>query len=108
MKLTRDNVKGLLTRKSKEVKVGDYEIRIIEMTIPQQLEVEKILQDKKNNSDLLFPVLKFSVVDENDQPLLDDDIINSLPAGTASSIFKHCIEINSITEKELEDRAKNS
>lgn len=108
MKLSKANIKGLLNRKSKEVRVGEYDIRIIEMTIPQQLEVEKILKDKQSNADLLLPVLKFSVVDDNDQPLLDDETINSLPASIAANIFKHCIELNSITEKELEDRAKNS
>lgn len=107
MKLNKDNLKGLLSRKSKEVNVGGYDIRIIEMTIPQQLEIERILKDKQSNADLLAPVLKFSVVDDNDQPLLDDETINALPASIAANIFKHCIELNSITEKELENRAKN-
>ncbi len=108
MKLTKENLKGLLTRKTKEIKVGEYEIKIIEMTIPQQLEVENILKDKKNNTELIVPVLKFSVVDEDNQPILDDEIIKRLPAGTAATIFKQCIELNSISEKELENRAKNS
>jgi hypothetical protein len=108
MKLTKDNVKGLFDRKTKEVKVGGYEIRIIEMTIPQQIEVEAILKDNKSNAALIAPVLKFSVVDDNNELLLDDEMIKSLPAGTAATLFKHCIELNSITEKELEDRAKNS
>jgi hypothetical protein len=108
MKLTRDNMQGLLKRRTKEIKVGEYEIKIIEMTIPQQLEVESILQNKKSNSDLLIPVLKFCVVDDDNQPMLDDEMVKGLPAGTAATIFKQCIELNSITEKELENRAKNS
>ncbi len=108
MKLTRDNIRGLLKRKTKEIKVGEFEIKIIEMTIPQQLEVEAILQAKKSPSDLLIPVLKFCIVDDDNQPMLDDETVKDLPAGTAASIFKHCIELNSITEKELENRAKNS
>lgn len=108
MKLSKDNVKGLSKRKSKEVVVGEYEIRIIEMTIPQQLEIESVLESKKSNSELLIPVLKYSVVDEHDQPIFDDEAINSLPASLAATLFQHCIELNSIDEKELENRAKNS
>lgn len=107
MKLTKDNMKGLTSRTSKTITVGEYEIRIIEMTIPQQLEIERIIQAKKSNSELLLPVLKFSVVDENDNPILDDDTINSLSANTAATIFQECIALNSISDKELEARAKN-
>lgn len=108
MKLTKDNVKNLTNRRSKIIHVGEYEIKIIEMTIPQQLEIESILKEKKSNSDLIIPVIKFSVVDDNNQMLLDDEIINNLPAHVAAELFKHCIEFNSIDEKDLENRAKNS
>ena len=108
MKLTRDNLKDLFKKKSKEIKVGDFEVNIVEMTIPQQLEIESILKEKKNNSDLIAPVLKFCVVDDEGQPLLDDAMIKSIPAAIAVKIFQECIELNSISEKDLETRAKNS
>lgn len=108
MKLTKDNVKNLSKRRTKEIIVGEYEIRIIEMTIPQQLEVERMLKDKTTNGAILVPILKFSVVDDDNLPLLNEDIIESMPAGIAADIFKQCVDFNSITEKELENRAKNS
>lgn len=108
MKLTKDTIKHLSNRKTKEVSIAGYEIRIIEMTIPQQLEVERMLKDKTESGQLLSPVLKFSVVDDNNEPLLNDDIINSMPASLAAELFRQCVEFNSISEKDLEKRAKNS
>lgn len=108
MKLTKDNVSKLSDRRTKVVNVGEWEIKIIEMTIPQQLQVEEVIRDKKSNSDLIVPVLKYSVVDDDNNLIFDDETINTLPAGLAANLFKHCIEFNSIDEQELEERAKNS
>lgn len=107
MKLDKESVKNLPKLKSKVVELDGYQVRILEMTIKQQLKIEEILQNKSSNGDIVGPVLKFCVVDDDNQPLFDDVTIEHLSAGFAAKLFQECIAHNSIDEKELEGRAKN-
>jgi len=108
MKLTKDNVRDFCKRKSKDVTIDGFEITIVEMTVTQQLTIESIVKDNKSHGELIAPVLKFCVVDDNNEPILDDSMIECIPAATAIKIFQECIQLNSISEQDLENRAKNS
>lgn len=107
MKITKDNVANLAKRLSKVVCVGEYEVRIIQMSIPQQIEIEEVSKNKKSSAEIIAPMLKFCIVDDDNNQLLDDNLVNNLPANVATELFKHCVEFNSLSEKELEERAKN-
>lgn len=107
MRLTKDNVNKLPLVKNKVVVIDDFEIKIRQMTIKQQLELEEILQNKKSNNEIVVPVITYCVVDDNDEPLLDSDMINNLSAAFVAKLFQECIAYNCLDEKELENRAKN-
>lgn len=107
MLLNKESLINITKRKVKNVVIDEYDIKIVEMSILQQLEIEKIIQKKNDNTSLLVPVIKYSVVDENNQTFLSDEDIQNMSASFAANLFKECISFNSIDEKELEDRAKN-
>lgn len=106
MLLNKDNVKKFIKRKSKVIQFDDFEIKIIAMTIEQQLMIEKGNKEKDGN--MIFNLLKFSCVDENDDLFLSDDIINEFPSNFVLQLFEECLNLNNLAESDLENKAKNS
>jgi len=108
MLLNKDNLKNHITRRVKVVEFDGFEVKLKQMGIKQQLEVEAINVKKASISDLVFPVLIRCCVDENDSPLFDDESVAELPTEIAIKLFDECLALNSLAKNDLEDRAKNS
>ena len=106
--LNKDNAK-LIQRKSKTVSFEEYdlEVKLMALTLSQQLEVEET--NKDNQSAFVLSMIQYSCVDENNAPLFDsvDDVAN-LPADLTIKIFKECLQLNHLVENDLEKLAKNS
>lgn len=89
---------------------GDVKIKT--MSIAEQIEFEELSSKKTKESDVVFNLIYLSCVDEDGNRLFEeqDDIANlkkkSAPAITR--LFQKCIDINLITQKELDTLAKKS
>lgn len=97
-----------MVRRVKIVEFDGYEIKLQQMGIKQQLEIEEINNNKKNMGDLLYPMLINCCVDENNEPLFDEESVNQIPTEMAFKLFDECLEVNRLEKNDLEDRAKNS
>lgn len=109
MILNKNNLNEFSKRKTKKVKINGFEVYLIEMTVPQQLEIETLLKDsnKGSDSEVLIPMIKFCVVDENMNQVFDDNSVKDLPSNLAANLFRECVEFNSLSESDLEQLAKN-
>ncbi len=110
MLLNKNNLQELLInkRQSRIVSIDDFDVRLLAMTLDQQLKIEALSKESKGNNHLVNAMLQFSCVDEAGSPLFgSDDEVNSIPANIAVRLFTECLAINGIDDKALESKAKN-
>lgn len=108
MLLNKDNFKDVVKRKVKIIKCGEFDVKIQALLIEDQLQIEKLNNDKQEDNQLVFLMLRLSCVDDNNAPVLDDDNVKKLPSDVALKLFDECLKLNGLNGKELEERAKNS
>lgn len=107
MLLNKQNFAKAIKPKSKVIKVGDVEVKIQALSIQEQINLEKANENKDDGSPI-FELVRRCCVDDKDECFLDDDMIKSMPGNIVISIFKECLEINNLNEKDIDATAKNS
>jgi hypothetical protein len=88
------------------VKEYDLDINLRAMSLLEQLSVE---ENSKLNKDLFISqILMNCCMDENGDQLFDSiKDVESLPADLTLAIFKACLSLNNLGEKDVEKLAKN-
>ncbi len=87
---------------------GDIKIKALNFS--QQIEFENKKSSTQDDSDLILLLLQMCVVNENDEPMFDDESIKMLKNKNSQSLLKlftACLNINSLDEKGVENKAKN-
>jgi len=108
MLLTKDNFNKLVFRENKVIKFGKYDIKIQSLLIEDQLKIEKLNSEEgQNGNKLVFLMLVLSVIDDDNNLVLDDDSVKKLPSNIALKLFDECLKLNGLNANELETRAKN-
>ncbi len=108
MLLTKQNVKGIKC-KNTVLRIDEYdmEINLRAMSLSEQLEVEE--KSKQNKNLFISQILKNCCVDDQGQQLFDTiEDVESLPADLTLLIFKECLKLNGLGDKDVEKLAKNS
>lgn len=103
--LNKNNVRDVIKRKSKVLSFPDFDIKVVEMTIDQQVEVEKV---KSDNRAVFTIIVKGCCVDENGEEVFDDETFKLLPPHVATKIVEECLKLSGVTESDFETKAKNS
>lgn len=80
------------------------------MTIADQIEFEAMNKDKKHESDIIFSMLSLCCIDDNGEKLFCKDDLPEIQKKSSSVIlrlFKECMDLNALNEKDLDTKAKN-
>jgi len=112
MLLKKSDILNLDDSDYKTIDVPEWsgEVRLKSMSVAEQIEYEK-MQTSEDNNQLILTMLVLSIVDENNNRMFDKDdivLLQEKSAHVICSLFKECIKLNSLTSKDIEDKAKNS
>jgi len=104
-------------KKSQDVKIsivpmpewgGDIKLKALNFC--EQIHFEAERQKINNDSDLILLLLGLCIVDDNNTRIFDDqsmDILKGKNASCLLRLFKACLELNSLDENSVEEKAKN-
>ncbi len=106
--LNKENIKNLLKTKDVNIPEWDCEVRIKQMSIQEQLDVEALNKEGVEGSEVIYNILRFCCLDDQGGSLFDTkEDVKSMPANGVVSLFKECLVFNGIAENELDVKAKN-
>lgn len=113
MLLTKEQIFACEDIRSKVVNIpqwkGDVKIRV--MSIADQIEFEALNKDKKSDTDIIFAMLSLCCIDNEGNKLFDKKDLPEIKKKSSAVIlklFKECLDLNSLNEKDLDIKAKNS
>lgn len=107
MILDRDNIVNISRKHCLlDIKEYDLQINLCAMSLKDQLHLEDNSKDNKNK--FIANMLLNCCVDEHGDKLFDScDEVEQLPADLTLIIFKECLKLNNLGEKDIENIAKN-
>lgn len=112
MLLSRAEILSLEDTDYKEVEVPKWgTLRIKTLSIEEQISFEKMNKDKKTDSEIMFCLLSLCCVDKEGAQLFtkeDFSVLNKKSAISILSLFKSCLDLNSMNVNDLDVKAKNS
>ena len=86
------------------------DVRLKSFTLKEQKQFEELREADKPNDEVVLEVLLIACVDENCAPLFSREDLQLLQKKNAQvliDLFTHAMELNSISQEELELKAKN-
>jgi hypothetical protein len=106
MLLSKDTLKDI-KKKSTVINVYGVDVKLCSMSLSQQLQIEENSKQDKNL--FVSQILMNCCVDENDKPVFTSrEDVESLPADFTLIVFKECLALNGLGDKDVEKMAKNS
>lgn len=108
MLLSKGNFNEIVKRRSKVVECSEFDVKIQSLLIEDQLQIEKLSNEKQEDNQLVFLMLKLSCIDDDNNLVLDDENVKKLPSDVALKLFDECLKLNGLGGNEIEQRAKNS
>lgn len=108
MLLSKGNFNEIVKRRSKVVECPEFDVKIQSLLIEDQLQIEKLSNEKQEDNQLVFLMLKLSCIDDDNNLVLDDENVKKLPSDVALKLFDECLKLNGLGGNEIEQRAKNS
>lgn len=114
MLLSKEQIFACKDVDTKEVDMKPFwpgSVRIKAMSIGDQIEFERINKKRTDQSDAVVTLLLFCCVDEAGSRLFSEADLKELNKKSYRAIerlFRECLNFNSLSEKALEEQAKNS
>lgn len=114
MLLSKEQILSCEDVNTKEVDMKPYwpgSVKIKAMSIGDQIEFERINKKRKDESDAVCTLLMFCCIDDDGNRLFSEPDLKELNKKSYRAIerlFKECLNFNSLTEKALDEQAKNS
>lgn len=109
--LNKNNLKELAKNKIKSVRISEWDCDVFvkQMSVREQLDIEKLNKEQKDQGVLVFTMIQYCCVDEDEvSPLFENiDEISQLPANGVIQLFQECLAWNNMRHDELEQAAKN-
>jgi len=110
--LNKDDILKARDSKYLVVNVPEWggDVKLKTMSVAEQIQYEKLQEDKDNNS-LILNMLIFCCVDEDDNKLFEKEDLVELQKKSAHPIchlFREALKLNSLSQKNVEEGAKNS
>lgn len=112
MLLNLDDITNIQDAKTSVISMPEWggDIKVKAFDFAQQLEFEKQKNLLEDDSDLIMLMLRMSIVDEDNNYIFNQETIKLLGKRNSQALFKiftACLEINALSEKGLENKAKN-
>lgn len=112
MVMSRADILAIDDLNTKIVNIPKWgDVKIKSLSINDQIEFEKINAEKKSDSDVIFKMLLLCCIDDNNKPLFEESDLPALKNKSSVAmlkLFKECLDLNSLNEHDLENKAKNS
>ncbi len=114
MLLSKEDILACKDVDTKEVDMKPFwpgSVKIKAMSIGDQIEFEKINKKRADQSDAVVTLLMFCCIDDKGERLFSEADLKELNKKSYRAIerlFKECLNFNSLSEKALDEQAKNS
>lgn len=113
MLLSKQQIQDVDDLPSKIVNMPEWggDVKIRTMSAKNRIDFEKINIANKSELETMIHLIMFSCIDDEGNLLFDDSDFEFLSGKSAKSIlklFQECIEMSTLSQKGLEDKAKNS
>jgi hypothetical protein len=99
-------------RKREEVHIVELDATFLmqSMSVRDQIAYEKEIKNNKEEHDAVFGLIKRVCICEDGSPLFDEqdmELLGNKSTNGIMALFKECLRVNSISDKDLEEMAKN-
>lgn len=113
MLLNKQQIKAVDDLPSIEVEMPEWggNIKIKTMSAKHRIEFEKLNKDAKTELETMINLIMFSCVNEDNTLLFDRNDFEFLSNKSAKSLmklFEEAVNMSTLSEKKLEEKAKNS